>query len=229
VRNQCKPRPHEMSGSHPCVGSVANATLVARVVMERALVPKNNIGIGDVRAAGDIGRQSSGGKLPALIRGHPKIVLDERLRTLGQPSAHDERQQRYSDWSPLAFFRLGLLTARPSCLRTSQIKPWAFVTRVARQDWDDEWFAFYPVRRSNVISIDAGPERLLDRRVAAREIPCGVQVVRVNGTKVGAISSTYKTRFSAGETVTRRVTFACVSSSRASTVVVGGFARSPVR
>jgi hypothetical protein len=103
------------------------------------------------------------------------------------------------------------------------------VTRVARQDLDDEWFAFYPVRRSDVITIDAGPERLLDCRVAAREIPCGVQVVRVNGTKVGAISSTEKTRFSAGETVTRRATFACVSSSRASTVVVGGFARSPVR
>jgi hypothetical protein len=215
-----------MSGSHPCVGSVVDATLVARVVMEQNLVPKDTIGIGDVRAAGDIARQSSGGKLPALIRGHPTIILDERLRTLGQPSADDERQQRYSDWSPLAFFRLGLLTARPSCLRTSQIK---LVTRLARQDLDDEWFAFYPVRRSDVITIDAGPERLLDRRVAAREIPCGVQVVRVNGTKVGAISSTDKTRFSAGETVTRRATFACASSSRASTVVVGGFARSPVR
>jgi hypothetical protein len=36
--------------------------------MERALLPKDKIGIGDVRAAGDIGRHSSGGKLPALIR-----------------------------------------------------------------------------------------------------------------------------------------------------------------
>src|SRR5262249_45423579 len=37
MRDQCKPRPHDVSGPDPVMGSVINAVLVARVVMRRGL------------------------------------------------------------------------------------------------------------------------------------------------------------------------------------------------